>query len=89
MVQPPWINAGEQRLPALSGLVGEDDGAYAIFAQHPTPLGKCSGHSSFVELSILGCSIDVFDLLTLHCFATFGRKCVFCIKRVPQQRVTR
>ena len=46
-------HAGEERLPPLGRLVGEDNRAHAIRAQHSAAFRECRRHSIFEELLVL------------------------------------
>ena len=79
-------HAGEQRLPAFRGLVGEDDAADAVFAQDAPAFGERLGHRLLEERAVLGPAVDVLRLV-LHSFASLRRERVRRIERVAQERM--
>ena len=89
IVQPPRIMPDKERLPALGGLVGEDDRADAVLAQHAAALGEGSGHRLPRTMpSILRTAIDV-SWLVLDRLSILGREWVRRIKRIAQERMAR
>jgi hypothetical protein len=79
----------EERFPAFGGLVGEDDRAHAVLAQHAPALGEGLGHALLEERPILWPAVRVLLRLVLHRLARLGRERVRRIEGIAQQRMPR
>src|SRR5262249_32622854 len=81
-------HSGEECLPALGGLVSENNGTDAIFLKYSAPLGEGVGHRILEPCSVLRAAV-VGLRLVLHRLTSLRREWVRGIIRITQQRVVR